>query len=392
MSLRLLPLPRPARFALFYGAFYLGFGAYLPYMPVWFESRGLSPELIGLAAGAGMAGRVIAAPLGAALADRALKRRHAVIGFCLAAALIFAAHIPASHPGLIVLLAALAGGAYTGIIPIIDAFAIREAKARRFAFGPPRALGSAAFIAGNLGCGALIGVFGGEAALYWTLTGAGLAVLASLILPEGRRAAAAKQAAQSGGVRDVTRAFSRNGLPLAFAASALVQGAHGFYYAFSAVAWNAAGIPAQAVGMLWACGVGAEIVFFVFVAKYFTRFSPAWLLVIGAGASILRWGALALAPPLVVLFPLQILHALTFGASYLGFLRYAADHAPERYGATAQAVNSALSGGLVLAGATYASGFAYAAYGPGGFAVMAVPAALGLACATVLASRGRNAS
>jgi hypothetical protein len=51
-------LPRSTRFALFYGAFYLGFGAYLPYMPVWYEGRGLTPEQIGAAAAAAMAGRV----------------------------------------------------------------------------------------------------------------------------------------------------------------------------------------------------------------------------------------------------------------------------------------------------------------------------------------------
>jgi PPP family 3-phenylpropionic acid transporter len=390
MTQRFTPLPRPARFALFYGAFYLGFGAYLPYMPVWFEGRGLSPELIGLAAGAGMAGRVIAAPLGAALADRMLKRRHAVLGFALAAALVFAAHAPATHPGVIVVLAGLAGAAYTGVVPIIDAFAMREAKTRRFAFGPPRALGSAAFIAGNLGCGALIGVFGGEAALYWTLLGAALAVIAALFLPEGRRAPAAPGHARSGGVADLIAALSRGGLPLAFAASALVQGAHGFYYAFSAVAWQAQGIPAQSVGALWASGVAAEIVFFTLIARHFTRFDPAWLLVLGAAASVVRWGLLALAPPLSVLFALQMLHALSFGATYLGFLRYAADQAPDRYGATAQAVNSALSGGLVLAGATYASGFAYAAFGAGGFAVMAAPAGLGLFCAAALAFGRRS--
>jgi hypothetical protein len=50
-----------------------------------------------------------------------------------------------------------------------------------------------------------------------------------------------------------------------------------------------------------------------------------------------------------------------------------------------------LSGGLVLAGATYASGYAYAAYGPAGFAAMAAPAALGLAFATMLAVKARNA-
>ncbi len=174
MMRRLFPLPRSTRFALFYGAFYFGFGAYLPYMPVWYEARGLTPELIGLAAGAAMAGRVIAAPLGAALADRMAKRRHAVLGFALGSLLIFLAHIPATSPAAIVTLALLAGGAFSGVVPVIDAFAMGEATRRRFAFGPPRSFGSGTFIVGNLGCGALIGVFGGEAALYWTLLGAGL--------------------------------------------------------------------------------------------------------------------------------------------------------------------------------------------------------------------------
>ncbi len=381
--------PRPARFALFYGAFYLGFGAYLPYMPVWFEARGLSPEMIGLAAGAAMAGRVIAAPLGAVLADNARRRRDAVAAFILAAVLIFLAHIPAQEPWLIVALAGLAGGAYTGVIPIIDSFAVREAGRRRFAFGPPRAVGSATFVFGNVACGVLIGWLGDETALYWTLTGAGLAVLAALMLPEGRRAPApARQAGRA--ISDLIGVLKANGLPLAFAVSALVQGAHGFYYAFSAVAWRADGVPAAAVGLLWATGVLAEIIFFWASAKWLRGWSPTLMLTVGAGVSILRWALLALAPPLWLLFPLQSLHAFSFGATYLGFLRFAAERAPERFSATTQAINSALSGGLVLAGATYASGFAYAAIGTAGFAIMSIPALFGLICAMLLSRREKN--
>jgi PPP family 3-phenylpropionic acid transporter len=261
MTLALSRIPRPVRFALFYGAFYLGFGAYLPYMPVWFDGRGLSPEMIGLAAGAAMAGRVIAAPLGAAFADRAARRRDAVTVFALAAALLFLAHVPATNPWLIVALAGLAGGAYTGVIPVIDSFAVREAGRRRFAFGPPRAFGSATFILGNMACGALIGWLGDEAALYWTLVGAALAVLAAMLLPEGKRSAPAPSASGGDGIKDLVQVLKSNGLPLAFAISALVQGAHGFYYAFSAVAWRAEGVPALAVGLLWATGVAAEIAF-----------------------------------------------------------------------------------------------------------------------------------
>lgn len=390
MTLALTRIPRPVRFALFYGAFYLGFGAYLPYMPVWFEGRGLSPEMIGLAAGAAMAGRVIAAPLGAAFADRAARRRDAVTVFALAAALLFLAHVPATNPWLIVALAGLAGGAYTGVISVIDSFAVREAGRRRFAFGPPRAFGSATFILGNVACGALIGWLGDEAALYWTLVGAALAVLAAMLLPEGKRSAPAPSASGGDGIKDLVQVLKSNGLPLAFAISALVQGAHGFYYAFSAVAWRAEGVPALAVGLLWATGVAAEIAFLWKSDRWFKSISPTMMLTLGAGASVMRWALLALSPPLVLLFPLQLLHALSFGATYLGFLKFAAAQAPERYGATTQALNSALSGGVVLAGATYASGFAYAAIGTAGFAFMALPAGIGLLCALLLSRTGKN--
>jgi len=389
MNRLLVQIPRPVRFGLFYSAFYLGFGAYLPYMPVWYEERGLSPEMIGAAAAAAMAGRVIAAPLGAMLADRAVVKRPAILAYAIAAFMAFVAHLPASHPWMIVVLAGLAGGAFTGMIPIIDAFAISESTRRKFAFGPPRAWGSATFILGNVTAGALIGAWGGEAALMWTLSGAALTVLAAALLPEGRRGVAASSSQEVQGGR--LKALMSNSMPIAFVASALIQGAHGFYYAFSAVAWRAEGISTGAVGWLWATGVAAEIVFFAVSARLLKSISPAMLLMLGGLVSILRWGVLALAPPLWALFALQGLHAFSFGASYLGFLRYAADATPERYGATAQAVNSALSGGLVLAGATYASGFAFSALGVTGFAVMMVPAFFGMVFAIALVHQRRTA-
>jgi PPP family 3-phenylpropionic acid transporter len=158
------------------------------------------------------------------------------------------------------------------------------------------------------------------------------------------------------------------------------------------VAWKADGVPAAAIGVLWATGVAAEIVFFALSPRLMKAWSPAHLLALGGAVSVVRWVALAAAPPLPVLFGLQLLHAFSFGATYLGFLRFATDAAPERFAATAQAVNSALSGGLVLAGAVYASGFAFSLFGAGGFAVMALPAALGAGAALGLVHRDRSRS
>lgn len=401
MALPALPAPRytarvisPAalfaridtRFALFYGAFYLGFGAYLPYMPVWYAERGLSPELIGIAAAAGMVGRVAVAPLGAFWSDRAARRRDAILAFSLAALCVFLAHIPGTPPVVILVLAGLSGAAMTGVIPLVDAFAMGQARKEGFAFGVPRAFGSALFVIGNLGTGALISVFGGEAVLVWVLASAALTALAAAFLPAGRIDAMAGAERQE---QPPLRVLLGAGLPLAFAASALIQGAHGFYYAFSALAWRADGVPAWAIGLLWATGVGAEIVFFAVWGRLLKGWSPAAMMALAGGVAVVRWLALALSPPLWALFPLQGLHAFSFAAAYLGFLRYAADHAPERLSATAQAVNSALSGGLVLAGATFVSGLAFAAFGTAGFALMAIPAGLGGLCAFWLIRRGR---
>ncbi len=378
---------RQGRFALFYGAFYLAFGAYLPYMPVWFEGRGLAPEQIGLAAAAGMIGRLIAAPLGAVWADRASRRRDALIGFAAINLLAFALHIPAIDPRAILVLALLAGASMTGIIPLVDAFAMSQARAKRFEFGPARAIGSFTFVLGNLGAGYWVSRAGGEAALAWILGGAALTLAAAMLLPPGRRRTASQ-------TRPAMRAadlklLAGAGLPLAFAASAFLQGAHGFYYAFSAVAWRAQGIPGEAVGALWSTGVAAEIVFLMLVGRAMRNWTPAGLLVLGGVCSLIRWSALAMAPPLLALFALQILHAGSFAATYLGFLRFASQAMPERLAATVQVVNSALSGGIVLALATLASGYAYASMGTSGFALMLVPAGAGLVAAVCLQRRNR---
>ncbi|MEO1039739.1 MAG: MFS transporter [Pseudomonadota bacterium] len=377
--------PISARFALFYAAFFIGFGAYLPYMPVWYEGRGLTPELIGLAGAAAMIGRVISAPIGAVWSDRARRRRDAVVAFSFVALLVYLLHAPATHPAVLIALAFLGGASMHAITPMIDAFAMSEAARRGFAFGPPRALGSAAFIAGNVIAGWLITQLGGEAALAWVVGGAVLTAIAALALPPGRRSQDAPPAPVSW--RSAGSLLSANGMALALAASAMIQCAHGFYYAFSAIAWQAQGASATLVGVLWSIGVGCEVVLLIFANRLFRGWSPAALMALGGAASVARWTALALSPPIWVLFALQGLHALTFAATYLGLLRFVQDNAPEDGVATVQAVNSALSSGVFLALATMASGLAYAAFQTAGFAFMALPSGLGLVCALLLMRR-----
>lgn len=246
------------RFAAYYGAFYLLLGCFLPYFPQWLDGRGMSPEWIGWIVAAGMAGRTLVSPIGARWSDRAARRRDPILVFAIACVVVFGLHGPVDLPWVLLVLSFLSGALVFGQIPVTDAFAMRVARDDRFAFGPVRAFGSAMFIVANFAAGALIDRFGSESILAWLILAAGLLALAATWLPEGRRPATHQaDTARLGHVAGMLA----GPLGIALLASAMVQAGHGFYYAFSAKAWDEQGLSATAIGALWSTGVAFEIAF-----------------------------------------------------------------------------------------------------------------------------------
>ena len=136
-------------------------------------------------------------------------------------------------------------------------------------------------------------------------------------------------------------------------------------------------------------GVSAEVVLFAFSAPVVRRFGPAQLIVAGAGASVLRWGVMALDPPLAVLVPLQLLHALTYGAAHLGAILFIARAVPHLGMGSAQAFYATVAAGLMLGIVSLISGALYDALGGAVFLVPALVAAVGCA-AGIMLLRGWN--
>jgi len=104
------------------------------------------------------------------------------------------------------------------------------------------------------------------------------------------------------------------------AASSLIQASHALFYGFGAVSWQAKGLDGAVIAALWALAVAAEIVLFAFSGRLPPMFGPTMLMMLGAAGAILRWGAMAFDPPIAALPWLQLLHALSFGATHLGAL------------------------------------------------------------------------
>jgi PPP family 3-phenylpropionic acid transporter len=131
-------------------------------------------------------------------------------------------------------------------------------------------------------------------------------------------------------------------------------------------------------------GVAAEIAFLWFAEPWRRRIGPRNLLVLGGLAAVVRWTALAFSPPLWALFPLQVLHFLSYAATFLASLQLAERLSSPRNASAAQAVNSALSGGVLMGLATMASGPLFDRFGASGYFLMSAMCLVGLAGAAGL--------
>jgi MFS transporter, PPP family, 3-phenylpropionic acid transporter len=365
-----------ARLALVYTGFFLNVGWQVPLLPVWLSARGLDAAAIGLVLAAYQGIRVVATPAGTRLADRHGALNIAIIGAAFASACAVALLASVSGFALILAAALVFGFASAPLLPLIDAYGLTGLRQRAQNYGPVRLWGSVAFIVANLTGGVLLGVVAKPHLIWLIFTGQCVIAAAALMLVRIPRDTGVTHARNHSHLRDP--AF----LAIAAAAS-LIQASHAVYYGFATLEWTAKGYAGTTIGVLWALGVVAEIVLFALSARLPPAIGPAVLILIGAAGAIVRWIATAFDPPLAVLAPLQLMHALSFGATHLGTMMFLMRSAPEGGRATAQgdiatATTLAMSAATALAGALYgASGsLAYLAMAAiaaagGGFALLA---------------------
>jgi MFS transporter, PPP family, 3-phenylpropionic acid transporter len=347
----------------FYGALFAALGVQLPFLPVWLAARGLDAAAIGVVLALPMVVRVFAIPFATRSADRHDALRLTIATAAGLAALCYGGLAFAHGMVAIAIVFALASVAYTPIMPLADAYALRGLHRLGRAYGPVRLWGSASFIVGSLGAGTLLDILpAGD--LIWLLLAAVTATAAAAL---GLAPLTLHGPSRRAGPSSPARALVRDPRFLAaIAAASLIQASHAVYYGFSALAWQAGGLDGTAIGALWALAVVAEIVLFAISGRL--ALAPTTLLALGAAGAAARWGAMALDPPPVLLPFLQCLHALSFGATHLGAVGCVAHTAPPELAATAQghlavALGVVMAAAMGLAGVLYerSSGLAYGA-------------------------------
>lgn len=386
------PPPSPtvlaARFAAFYGGLFLVLGIYLPYFPLWLEARGFSDAAIGLVLAIPAWLRIATTPGLAVLADRLGRRRRMVLVLAALTLLSLASLELAAGFAAIVLLHTFAAIVHQPQMPLVEGLAVRAAERHGFAYGRARLWGSLAFVAANLGGGALIGAYGPAWVLHLIVAGALLTLAAAWLLPPAAEPARREASAWEGG-RPLAL-LRRPDFLLLLAAGAAIQGSHAVYYAYSALGWSRAGLSETLVGALWALGVLAEVVLFWFGRPLIDRFGPLRLLALAGAAGLVRWPLTALTSDPLLLAPIQLLHAMTFGAAHLGALTWLARSVPDTQAGTAQAVYATAVGSLGLGSLMFAAGWLFAGFGSGAYFAMALTSGLGMVAALGLRRLART--
>jgi PPP family 3-phenylpropionic acid transporter len=371
------PAGLAARLGAFYAASFLVVGIQLPFWPVWLAGRGLDAQEIAIVFAAAIWAKIIATPLLGALADRLGRRRAVMIGLAGSACAAYAGLWPVTGWWPLLALNLLAGMAQSALMPLGDSITLAAVREEGLDYGRIRVWGSLCFVLASVGSGALIAQNSGPAdnqILLLVLAASAALVLACISIPPAvQRAGIGRSRWAALALLAADRRFW-----LFVVSAAALQSSHQLYYGFGTLYWRGLGFSDTVIGVLWAEGVVAEIVLFWYSAPVLARFGPLGLMALGGVAGIVRWSLMGVLPGLGAAAGLQLLHAMTFGASHLGAMHFMARSVPPGAAASAQSLYAALSAGLGSGLVMLVAGALYAAYGGAAYPFMALLSAAGL--------------
>jgi PPP family 3-phenylpropionic acid transporter len=221
-------MPAFSWLALFFGAFYFVYGAYLPFWSLWLEGIGVSAELIGLLLGAGMAIRFAGNLVVMGQVKSASHLLPMTRLLCLLSVLAFVGFYVSDHWWWLVGLTLVANFIYPSLMPMGEALATRMVVQTQLDYGKVRLCGSLAFIAASTLVGALVGHLGSGWILHTMVLGlVVMALLSWLPLRPAPQDLMGERVKAS--LRQTLRcAAVRRFLLIA----ALLQGSHAAYYGF----------------------------------------------------------------------------------------------------------------------------------------------------------------
>ncbi len=360
------------RLAVFYTVLFGAIGVNMPFWPLWLTARGLDAREIGMVLSLGLAMKVITNQLAGHVADRTGRRRPIMMALAFGATLAYGSFWFGHSYGVLAVMSVMFFAFWSPLLPLNENLTMMSVKRHGLNYGRIRLWGSVGFIAASSIAGVVLSGRSPDLVYVMVVSLIGMTFLCTMVLPDLRVARTETRGLTA------LRVLADRRFVVFLIASALIQASHSAYYAFASLHWKGQGHGEGVIGLLWAEGVLAEIVLFIFAAQALARVGPLGLLLLGGLAGVVRWGLMPFVEALPLIAVLQLLHAFSFGAAHLGAMYFISERIDARLSATAQGLYSSAVMGIALSTATLVSGYLYDASGGLVFLAMAGMSFFGL--------------
>ena len=343
----------------FYLFYFSTLGGFLPYWGLYLQDKGFNAEQIGELAAMLVGTKIIAPNLWSWIADHTGRGILVIRLVSFLAALAFAGVFIDSKFWWIACVTLVFSFFWNAALPQFEALTLTHIHDDTHRYSRIRIWGSIGFILAALWIGRALDVFGISflpSMILVLMTGIWLV---SQTVPE---AVPSHLGDQQKGLLEIIK----NPTVIAFlVVCILVQVSHGPYYVFYSIYLEENGYTGTETGQLWALGVLAEVVLFLFIHHLLKRYSLRQILLVSVFLSMLRWLMIGWGVDhLWVLVTAQLLHAASFGSTHVAAIHLIHQYFHGRFHGRGQALYSSASfgvGGVV--GSLY-SGFLWEGHSP----------------------------
>ncbi|MEW7977457.1 MAG: MFS transporter [Candidatus Sedimenticola endophacoides] len=362
------------RLSSFYFAYFAALGALIPYWSLYLKSLAFDAIDIGILMAIPMATKFIAPFIWGWLGDHLGGRMSIVRLGAFLTTVVFLAVFWLTGFWELGLAMVLFSFFWNAVLPQFESVTLVYLRERAAHYARVRVWGSVGFIFAVVLLGVAVDALGPGVILPVLLAIYAGIWLSSLVIEDPSSEEPPRRQPS------ITRVLRLPAVIAFFMVCFLHQAGHGTYYTFYSIYMESAGYSKTVIGQLWALGVIAEVVVFLFMHRLLPRFGARRVLICSLLLAALRWMLIGqFADSLAVMLFAQTLHAATFGTFHAAAIHLVHHYFTGRHQGRGQALYSSLSFGLGGALGNLFSGYLWSGLGPGAtFAIASGVSLLGL--------------
>ena len=343
----------------FYFFYFASLGVLVPYWGLYLQWQGFSAQEIGELTAIFLGTRIIAPNIWGWIADHHGHRMRIVRAASIAGTIAFSAILINNSYAWIASVMLVFSIFWNATLPQFEANTLQHLGEQSHHYSKIRLWGSIGFILSVSVLGILFEKISIElmpTALIITMTGIWLM---SLTVPES---ASRHLSIDHQPLRDILKQPTTLAF---FAICFLILLSHGPYYTFYSIYLEEHGYSRTLIGQLWALGVIAEVVIFLFMHHFLPHFGLRFVLILSLILSTLRWLLIGFFPDILpILLFAQLLHAASFGTFHAAAIAWVHQHFVGKNQARGQALYSSVGFGAGGVLGSLLSGYLWVSPGP----------------------------